>query len=107
MKCHLPKFKSGAIEITHQGKSHQIDHPKSFRNGTNVFEIEAVCDIPDVADIVFTVDATGSMGDEIAFLQAELIDVMDKMKRQTQGYSIATRQCFLQRFRRYLCNGRF
>lgn len=92
------KFKSGSIEITHQGKSHQIDHPKSFRNGTNVFEIEAVCDIPDVADIVFTVDATGSMGDEIAFLQAELIDVMNKVKDKHKDIQLRLGSVFYRDF---------
>lgn len=43
---------------------------------------------PDFLDLVIVVDTTGSMGDEIAFLQKELIGVVRTAARQAPGVSI-------------------
>jgi Mg-chelatase subunit ChlD len=45
-------------------------------------EINVVKKLYNNADIMLVVDATGSMGDEIAYLQAELGDVVTKVKQQ-------------------------
>lgn len=38
-----------------------------------------VCTARPTLDLVFTVDVTGSMGDELSFIQAELLDICDKV----------------------------
>ncbi len=43
---------------------------------------------PDFLDLVIVVDTTGSMGDEIAFLQKELIGITRQAARQAKGLSI-------------------
>lgn len=43
---------------------------------------------PDFLDLVLVVDTTGSMGDEIAFLQKELIGVVRTAARKAPGVSI-------------------
>ncbi len=43
---------------------------------------------PDFLDLVLVVDTTGSMGDEIAFLQKELIGITRAAARQAPGLSI-------------------
>jgi hypothetical protein len=68
------------IEIKYDGRSYKIGNPKSFEEGINTIKVQAGCDIPDMTDVLFTVDATGSMGDEISYLQAELVDVINKVK---------------------------
>ncbi len=68
------------IRVNYDGKTLKIERPKSFDKGINTFKISTGCDIPEVTDILFTVDATGSMGDEISYLQAELVDVVNKVK---------------------------
>lgn len=92
------KKKNCVIEIIHHEKTYTIHHPKTFRNGVNVMKIDADCDIPHIADIVFTVDATGSMGDEISYLQAELIDVMNKVKTNHKDIELRLGSVFYRDF---------
>ncbi|GAA4343237.1 carboxypeptidase regulatory-like domain-containing protein [Flaviaesturariibacter amylovorans] len=47
-----------------------------FHLGVNQLAVPGGCAVPDVVDVAFVVDATGSMGDEIAYLQAELKEVI-------------------------------
>jgi hypothetical protein len=46
------------------------------------------------ADIAFIVDATGSMGDEITYLQAELSDVISRAKSGGQGLNLRSASVF-------------
>lgn len=75
---NLDKNKVDFIRVIHQGNSFKIERPKKFEQGINSLKIRTACDIPETTDILFTVDATGSMGDEIAYLQAELMDVIKR-----------------------------
>lgn len=47
-----------------------------------------------VADLLFIVDATGSMSDEIAFLKADLLNIMDKVQKMETATSIRTSAIF-------------
>ena len=76
------------IRITHSDQTYRIERPKTIDKGINTFKIQSACEIPDDLDILFTVDATGSMGDEIAYLQAELVDVISKVKDQHKDVSL-------------------
>lgn len=53
-----------------------------FKNGQNVISVDAPCLQKRNLDLVFVVDATGSMGDEISYLQAELLDVLKKVEKK-------------------------
>lgn len=53
-----------------------LRHPAIFENGINRLTIKTSCAHSNIADIAFVVDATGSMGDEIKYLQDELNDVI-------------------------------
>ncbi|MCC6721842.1 MAG: carboxypeptidase regulatory-like domain-containing protein [Bacteroidia bacterium] len=68
------------IEIAYNGKTYSIEKAKKFENGINNYIINTTCDKKTNVDIVFAVDATGSMGDEIEYLQTELYDVIEKIK---------------------------
>ena len=46
------------------------------------------------ADIAFIVDATGSMSDEINFLKADLLDIIQKASAQQAGLSLRTAALF-------------
>ena len=48
------------------------------------------CDYSDDVDVVFVFDATGSMGDELHYLQAEMKDVIARAKDATGGLNIRT-----------------
>lgn len=68
------------IAIDYENKTHTIANATTFQKGINTFKIDENCDQPNHIDIAFVVDATGSMGDEIDFLKAELLDVMQQVK---------------------------
>jgi hypothetical protein len=50
-----------------------------FNQGINSAKIDADCSTSKSVDLFFMVDATGSMSDEIAYLQAELNDIIKKV----------------------------
>lgn len=47
-----------------------------------------------LAEIAFVVDATGSMGDEIKFLQVELLDVINRIQKKNECVTIHTGSVF-------------
>lgn len=69
------------LEAVYNGKTFTIKDASAFNQGINKLIIPADCKQPLNMDIVFAVDATGSMGDEIRYLQAELYDVIEKVKQ--------------------------
>lgn len=69
------------ITISYNGKEHQLKSPQTFIEGTNNFKLKETATMPDNrADVMFVVDATGSMEDEIAYLKKELEDVVAQVK---------------------------
>lgn len=69
-----------SIAIFDANGKHIIKNAKVFERGINSISLEQNCDQSQKVDIAFVVDATGSMGDELNFLQAELNDVIFKSK---------------------------
>ncbi|MFC0345349.1 VWA domain-containing protein [Epilithonimonas hispanica] len=53
---------------------------KEFRKGQNLIKVNDDCIKKRALDLVFVVDATGSMGDEINYLKSELLDVLKKVE---------------------------
>lgn len=53
-----------------------------FKEGQNVITIDVPCLEKRNLDLAFIVDATGSMGDEITYLQSELLDVLKKVEEK-------------------------
>ena len=53
-------------------------HPA--KDGPNRLKVGLPCSTPDQVDIVWAVDATGSMGDELEYLKTELLDVMGRTR---------------------------
>lgn len=52
--------------------------------------LDEPCNQTDEVDVVFVFDATGSMGDELRYLQAEMKDVIARASQATGGLSIRT-----------------
>lgn len=52
--------------------------------------IDEPCEVLDAVDVVFVFDATGSMGDELRYLQAEMKDVIARASGATDGLKIRT-----------------
>ncbi len=82
------------INVADKGQSYKLSKPEKFHDGINFISIPAECYVPQKADIAFVVDATGSMGDEIAYLKAELEDVLNKIQKQHKDISVNTASVF-------------
>lgn len=63
---------------------------KCFAEGLNQFVLNEECYVPSVADVFFIFDATGSMGDELRYLQAEMKDVIQRSQSAVEGLKIRT-----------------
>ena len=81
-----------SAEILVDGRKHEITALKSAAAGFNYLKINAECNAPKNVDIVWAVDATGSMGDEIEYLKTELLDVIGRAKSRnpTLAYRMGT-----------------
>jgi len=82
------------ILISKNEVDHWIKKPLLFSKGINFATISANCTSSKNVDIAFIVDATGSMGDEIKYLQSELLDVIDRIKNQNKTLNIQTGSVF-------------
>lgn len=60
----------------------------------NVYTLSSTPTVGNQVDIAFIVDATGSMGDEIAFLKEDLMDILDKVGKKQTSRSIFTGTVF-------------
>ncbi len=67
-------------EIWVNGKKYEINTLKPAVEGFNNLKAIAECNAPKNVDIMWAVDATGSMGDEIEYLKTELLDVIGRAK---------------------------
>ena len=68
----------------------QTQDAKEQPEGMNTFVLDEACEVSDAVDVVFVFDATGSMGDELQYLQAEMKDVIARAKDATGGLNIRT-----------------
>lgn len=71
-----------------------IKNPKSTEDGTNHLAIPLPCQEGDQVDIAFIVDATGSMGDEIDFLRAELSNIIEEVQNENSEIDYRTASVF-------------
>ena len=65
-----------------------IENAQPYPQQTNVVRFNNVKRKSDNVDIFFIVDATGSMSDELEFLQAELYTIIDKVKKDQSNLNI-------------------
>lgn len=61
-----------------------------FAAGDNLISLDEPCAPSSEADVFFIVDATGSMGDELHYLQAEMADVISRSQGAVDGLTIRT-----------------
>lgn len=75
------------IIATYNGKEHIIRKAKPFKK-INKIKIKTDCNLSNRVDIMFTVDATGSMGDEINYLKSELQNVIERVQKSDDELDI-------------------
>lgn len=78
MNSREKSFETVDARITVGKKVKTIKDLKTTAQGVNHIDIDIECRTSPNVDIVFAVDATGSMGDEIKYLQSELKDVINR-----------------------------
>ena len=66
------------IQMPHNYEMKVIKRVVPAEKGVNRFVVDAPCNPSNTVDIAFVVDATGSMGDEMRYLTAELNDIIYK-----------------------------
>lgn len=71
-----------------------IVNPLLFENGTNEVVLNTNAQARENVDISFVVDATGSMTDEIAYLKAELLDVLKTSMQINSSLELRTSAVF-------------
>lgn len=69
------------MEIEYMGLIETVRKVKPISEGINQHMFDISCYEINAVDIAFVVDATGSMGDELNYLQAEMNDVIFKAKQ--------------------------
>ena len=77
---------NGKITVTSGEGSADLEFTKDSRE--LVATLDKFEEKRDVIEIMFVVDVTGSMGDEISFLKAELADVINKIASNNSGADI-------------------
>jgi CarboxypepD_reg-like domain/von Willebrand factor type A domain len=82
------KLNSAFVEAEIKGKYQRLGAAKPIEQGINFFKIAADCKSPNQLDIVWAVDATGSMSDEIDFLKSEVLDVIGRVKQQNTKLAV-------------------
>ncbi|AEA42315.1 T9SS type A sorting domain-containing protein [Fluviicola taffensis] len=70
-----------SIQISTNGKTVTINKVTAFDKGLNHQKLKISCQEVENVDVAFVVDATGSMGDEINFLKAEMNDVIFESRK--------------------------
>lgn len=80
--------------ISYAGNTYHIAQLKEFHEGVNFLTLPVTADLSDGVEIAFVVDATGSMGDEIAYLKTELRDVMARIQDSLPGINLSLGSVF-------------
>lgn len=84
-KSQEPKAKSLQIRV-----EDKVLAAKEWSDGLNTVILDETCEAPESVDVVFVFDATGSMGDELHYLQAEMRDVISRSQQAIAGVSVRT-----------------
>ena len=92
------KTNARGISVQTGGKTYNLDKIRKIEAGVNELKIPVACGYAPTVDIAFVVDATGSMGDEIAYLKAELADVIRQVKRNNQQLEVRLGSVFYRDF---------
>lgn len=79
-----------SLEVTVAGKKTIVEAVAAAGMTPIVVAVDEAEAPAKVLDLMFVVDTTGSMGDELAYLQVELADVLDRV-RQTVGQNFKFR----------------
>lgn len=75
------------ILVNYNGKKYTIRKAKPYKK-VNKIKIKTDCNLSNKVDIMFAVDATGSMSDEINYLKSELQNVIERVQKSDDELDI-------------------
>jgi hypothetical protein len=78
------------ISVTYDDASTTLRSIRQVEQGSMVVHLDVECQDATSMDIAFIVDATSSMSDEILFLQSELLDVINRVKKERNNIQWAS-----------------
>ncbi len=76
-----PESSQYDMKIDYRGQKAKLRNVKPFSESINHHMMAVDCNEMNTVDIAFVVDATGSMGDELSYLKAEMNDVIFTSKQ--------------------------
>lgn len=76
------------IEFMYGNKKEVIRNAQPYPQETNVARLDIKSMPSNNVDIFFIIDATGSMSDELHYLQAELYNIIDKVKHNQANLNV-------------------
>src|SRR6218665_54004 len=82
IKNEIPEVKAAlSFKVEYKGQVKTLEKVTAFEESLNHLALQVQCEQTEVVDIAFVVDATGSMGDELNYLKAEMNDIVYKSKQ--------------------------
>ena len=82
------------IRLTYKGHKIIIDDPTNAETEINHLEIPYECESNNEVEVLFVVDATGSMRDEIQYLRSEISDVINTVQNNEKEMKLKTGAVF-------------
>jgi hypothetical protein len=76
------------VAVSYGGQRVVVVDPVQIGQGVNEVTIHSEGSVKKNTDILFVVDATGSMGDEIEYLKSELLDVLQRVKEDNSAIDL-------------------
>ena len=83
-----------SVAVSYGGQQVVVVDPVLMAQGVNEVTIHTDGSTEKNTDILFVVDATGSMGDEIGYLKSELLDVLQRVKEGNSAIDLRTGAVF-------------
>ncbi len=77
-----------SYEVLLEGQMLLTGTAAPYSQGVNVVNLNRSPTTRDDVDVMFVVDATGSMGDELEFLKVELNDVLEKVEAENMALTM-------------------
>ena len=77
------------VEISYVDSNNQAQKIEKTVNDGDVIDLEDTFTISNNLEIMFVIDATGSMGDEMEYIKSEIDDVISQVKEKNEQANIA------------------
>ena len=86
--------KAKEINLSYQGQNFKIENPTAIESAVNHYKIPYECEHSNEVEVMFVVDATGSMRDEINYLRSEISDVIHTVTQTEEDTKLKTGAIF-------------